>query len=232
MNKRGTHVEVIISFIIFVVFLVFILIASKPSITKQEDKKNLFDSLEFKIMEDVSSDMTAVTISIEDNVEEWVTLDKTINDLGIEGNVIVKDSSGAHVDAYLSGDSITIRRINPLDTLFKIYYSEEFGELNPIGARPTRATNIGLTKTNEYVFEEKVRALIADNYETLKTEFNVPKDMNFGYGITLSDGTIVETTPEDLRTNISTSVYVRETQIEYVNTEGDILLGYLRMKIW
>ena len=175
MNKRGTHVEVIISFIIFVVFLVFILIASKPSITKQEDKKNLFDSLEFNIMEEVSSDMTLVTISIEDNVAEWVTLDKTIDDLGIEGNIIVKNPSGAHVDAYLSGNSITIRRVNPLETLFKIYYSEEFPEVNPVAAYPSRATNIGLTKTNKYVFEQNVRTLIADDYETLKERFNVAR---------------------------------------------------------
>jgi hypothetical protein len=44
----------------------------------------------------------------------------------------------------------------------------------------------------------------------------------------LSNGTTIETSEEE----ISTSVYIKERSIEYVDLEGNILMGYLKIKIW
>jgi hypothetical protein len=56
----------------------------------------------------------------------------------------------------------------------------------------------------------------------------IPEGVNFGYGIILSNGTSFETKGEELSTNI----YMRERPIEYVDSNGNVLMGALKIKIW
>ena len=75
MNKKGTHVEVIISFVIFITFVVFLFVASKPAIIKQEDKTNLLDNLEYKILEkEISADVKVISVTISSVTGNCVNL--------------------------------------------------------------------------------------------------------------------------------------------------------------
>jgi hypothetical protein len=56
----------------------------------------------------------------------------------------------------------------------------------------------------------------------------IPKGVRFGYGIRLSNGTTFETEGE----NVSTNVYIRETPIKYIDSKGNISLGFLKTKVW
>ena len=71
--------------------------------------------------------------------------------------------------------------------------------------------------------------LINEDYETLKNNLKIPKGIEFGYGIKLSNGTTFETNREE---NLSTNIFIRETPIRYVDLEGNILIGVLKTKIW
>jgi hypothetical protein len=227
-NKRGSHVDVIISFIIFVTFIFFLLAIIKPAMSTQTDKKNIFDNVELGITNKTSSDMTIITATLGSGGNNCVSLNNLISDAGIGNNIIVKDALGRTVSSEIGGNSLQITRTSTNDTFFKIYYSEEFDELGTGSGCSSANYALGFTKTSKYIFEKKVLELIAENHETLKKELKVQEGVNFGYGIVLSNGTSLETNEE----NLSTNVYIRETPVEYVDLEGNILEGYLKTKIW
>ncbi|MCX6750292.1 MAG: hypothetical protein NTZ83_02445 [Candidatus Pacearchaeota archaeon] len=227
-NRRGSHVEVIISFIIFITFIIFIFASIKSPINRQEDKKNIFDSIEVGIINKISSDMTVITATLASEGEECVNLNNFTSDLNIGGNILVKGPSGGNVGSHIDGDSLEINRESNSDEFFKIYYSEEFDELGTNSGCEGISYEIGLTKTSEYIFEEKFLEMMNDDYEALKTELDIPKGVNFGYGMILSNGTTLEKTSEE----VSANIYIRETPVEYVDLEGNVLEGYLKTRIW
>jgi hypothetical protein len=226
-EKRGSHVEIIISFIIFVTFVVFLLTMLIPTVTTKKDKENAFEGIQMQILDKVSSNMTLVTVNL-DSGDDCVDLTNILNDVGIGNNIIVKDNSGTTVEAYSDGDSLEIDSSSSSDTFFKIYYSEEFNQLEASSGCTEEGYTLGLTKIEKYVFENKVIDLIAQGHESLEDEFKIPESIEFGFGIVLSNGTLMAT--QDA--NVSTSVYVQDTPIEYVDTEGNIVEGYIRTKVW
>lgn len=237
MNKRGSHVEVIISFIIFVSFIFFLFSIMEPSINTQKDKENIFDGIEAGIINKISSDMTIITVKIiPTTTQNCIELNGEITNLGIDSKVVAKGNSEQSFNCYISSanpNNLQIERASTSDNLLKIYSSDAFAQVETSSSSCqtlVRGTgySLGLTKTSKYIFEKKVLDLIAKNYEILRNELNIPKGVNFGYGIVLSNGTTFETTEQE----VSTNFYVRETPIEYVDSEGKILMGYLKTKIW
>lgn len=235
-NRKGTHVEVIISFVIFIVFVVFIFAASRPSIAKQEDKKNLLDSIEYQILDLVSEDVKVVTIAFPSSTEPCLTLDNSMSGLGIGERIVIKNSSGQVLEntrVRRNGDFISISGLTPQETLFKIYFSNEF---SPIASGSSSCASageeIGLTKNDSYVFQQKIHTTMNGNYNDLKAGLDVPAEMDFTFGIVLSNGTLIEKSHPDLQSDISTSIYVKDKQIEYIDLNGNINSGYLKIKIW
>jgi hypothetical protein len=226
-EKRGSHVEVIISFIIFVTFVVFLLSILIPTVTTNKDKENTFAGVEIKVMNRVSSNLTSITVNLDDG-DDCLDINNLIDDTGIGNNIIVKDYSGANVESYSDGNSLEIHPGSSSDTYFKIYYSSEFEEISEGSGCSDVGYTVGLTKTKKYVFENKVIDLINADHEELETEFKIPESIEFGYGIVLSNGTTLETNED----GVSTNIYIKDTPIEYVDGEGNIQEGYLRTKVW
>ena len=61
MNKRGSHVGVILSFAIFITFMVFLYFIIEPAIRIQGDKQNILDNLERELLEKFSANLTTYT---------------------------------------------------------------------------------------------------------------------------------------------------------------------------
>jgi len=227
MNKKGSHVEIIISFIIFVTFIFFLFSVVEPTIGTQKDKENIFDNLEYGIKNKISSNLTTITV-VTSGGGSCISLANFISTFDIGENIVVKDISGRDLVSTINGDSLQIERGSASGNLLKIYYSEEFNELDT-GTSCTQATyETSLTKVRRCVFQRKISDLVNQDYEDLKAELNVPEGVDFGYGIILSNGTIIETQEGELSTN----VYVRETPIEYLDSRGNLMEGYLKIKIW
>ena len=226
-EKRGSHVEVIISFIIFVTFVVFLLSILIPTVTTNKDKENTFADVELKVMDKVSSNLTSITVNL-DNGGNCFDIAGLIGNNGIENNLVVKDNSGTNVESYADGDSLEIHPASSSDTFFKIYYSKEFDEVGTGSGCSDVGYTLGLTKTEKYVFEKKVINLVNANHEDLEVEFKIPESIEFGYGIILSNGTIIETDDGELSTN----VYIKNTPIEYIDMDGNMQEGYLVTKVW
>jgi hypothetical protein len=254
MNKRGTHVGVILSFIIFVTFIVFLLTAINPVLNTGEDKESLLDYMGAKIRENTSSNFTTITVSILDNspsIQNCIRLKDFLFDLTFVGiiippaDLIVKNANFNIEEAYYSsalgtgGDAnaIRINRGNKESRFFRVYYSPEFNVLPETSCNPlseldkTTGYEIGSIQTGRYVFKKNILALIDtynSDYGELKNFFNVPPGSEFGFTFVESGSTKTTAT----QTSKAPEIYVKETPVQYIDEQANVLSGFINLEVW
>ncbi|MCL5018557.1 MAG: hypothetical protein M1416_02195 [Candidatus Pacearchaeota archaeon] len=239
-NKRGSHVGMIISFIVFVTFIVFLYSVVRPVVSIGQDKKTIADYLVVKIVENVSSDFNSTSVQILDNVPQdcisltgFFTL--LVND-GITFESLVQNEFRVlQTESYRNviGD-LVIDRTDSDNTFFRIYTSAEYDALSEregCVSIPQNSYKIGGITSNRYPFKHNFEFLIASyeaNYTQLKVDWNIPAGTDFGFEFTESDGTKTEVgeIPE------SVDVYAEEIPLQYIDEEANILSGFINIKVW
>jgi hypothetical protein len=91
--------------------------------------------------------------------------------------------------------------------------------------------NLGLTKTENFIFETKIIGLIinsSSDYSGLKTSLGINPGDDFGISFKYANNTQKKT----MERNVTTNVYVEETPIQYITSEGKKEFGFLSVKIW
>ncbi len=64
MNKRGSHVDVIISFVVFVALIIFLYAILQPTITTQQNQANLQSSIQTKLLNSMSDTLTSINLKV------------------------------------------------------------------------------------------------------------------------------------------------------------------------
>jgi hypothetical protein len=235
-NKKGSHVAVVISFIIFVTFMVFLFTMAKGSFQTEKNKDSLIEYLKTKLIEETSSQLNTVTVNLsKTSSQACVELNGIVPDFGITSKVIVKNQNQITTPSSVNGDNLRIIRINNNDQFFKIYTSNEF-PLTGTGSwtcdqfNEGTDYNLGIAKTEKYVFEDKVFDLITrySDYKNLKEYLKIPEGTDFGIGFVYENGTSINVGIKD----VTTDVYIKETPVQYVSRGGDIKSGFLRIIVW
>jgi len=241
MNKRGSHVGVILSFVIFVTFVVFLYFILSPQLNVERDKESFLDYLRFQLMEEFSTNLTSITVSI-DSSTECVVLKNFLDEINVSSRLIVKDSEGDISNVYISSsdsDDLIIDRVSSSQGFFKVYYSDEFEERSSISPEgcdeliKETGYEITLIKEERYVFDTKVLDLLneyddEETYEDLRERLNIPEGSDFGFNFVYSDETIIKTEEKGTPGN----VYAREIPVQYVDEEANVLLGKVNVKVW
>lgn len=244
-NKRGSHVGIVLSFVIFVTFLAFLYSILEPTMRMRRDKEALLDYLKIELIERFSTNLTSVAISTDKEVKE--TCVKLVNFTGeveVDSRLIVKDEEGDILRATILENDLFIDRVIEESGLvfFKIYNSEEFEELDEeemscdklgVLKREDKGYIVGLVRTNVYIFEKKIIELIdayeiEGGYENLKDNLNIPLGSEFGFSLIYSNKTKIGTEEKDIPTNI----YVKEIPVQYVDEESNINSGFINIQVW
>ncbi len=233
----------IISFVVFITFVVFIYSVIKPSISTGENKQTTLEYIEKKITENVSDNLTTVTVNINTgsnpdsnciNLNSFIFYSKTGD------KDIIKNSNQVIQPAYVytSGASnyLRIERASKDDAFFKVYYSQKFPALNPPGGTCDSLEYdtdyvIGSITTVGYLFKNDVIRLkdyYDNHYEKLKSDFKVPPGNEFGFDFVESDGTTIKAEQDIGNVN----VFADEFPIQYVDEQANILSGFINMKVW
>jgi len=241
MEKRGSHVGVILSLVIFITFLVFLYTVVEPLVTVQKDKESLLSYLETELTERVSSNLTTSSVGINKTTPQTcVQLGDFVNETEISLRLIVKDDeTGEILKANISQDENDLFITKGVESVFfKVYDSPEFEELEKVteisGCKfleDEKDYSIGLIRTNEYLFESKIINLINEygaGYADLKEKLKIPLGSEFGFSITYDNGTIIGTGEK----NLSINVYAEEIPIRYVDDEANINFGFMNIKVW
>jgi len=237
--KKGSHVGIVLSFVIFVTFLAFFYSIIEPTIQIDQTKQIILNYLEGELINNLSAELTITTVTVNKTIVQLcVELQDLMESLGTERKIIVRDNLGNRSQSFIRGQSLQINRTRADESFLKIYYSEEFNDLMnaPQPCPPALREEQGeyairLTKKENYVFESKINKTLdmyKTNYEELKTQLNIPLGTEFGFSFINSTGGIIKTDEK----NISTNVYVGEVAIQYIDSNANILHGFIDIKVW
>lgn len=258
-TKGGTHVGVILSFVIFVTFLLFLYtILIEPSIN-QQGNKFLLDNVRLNILEEVNVenfttktfliDMSGVNlgnkkcIRINENEGGGGTNVKKggLADLDSQGiKFTIKDSSNKLINYSKLGQNNL--NIGPIDSSFdgflKINYASDYGGspeyTGPQNCRSIFPDDYEITResSSNEILESKITGLIdsyALNYELLREQLKISVDNEFILAFVYGNGTILEPEGEIPR---NVNVYVTEILAQYIDKEGNFKLGTIIIKMW
>src|SRR3989339_10789 len=195
LNKRGSHVGFILSFVIFVLFILFLYTTIQPAIKIQKEKTLFIDYLKDVLVENFTVNLTTITIKINATVnpnKDCISLKDAKGSLINETSLLIKDENNSKLSYEFQGKDLEILTGKNFSGFLKIYSS------------------IGI--------QNKSSPPIV-GCEPL---FNVTPS------IIIANGTRIETENGDL----STSVYVQEYSIKYLDLEGNIKFGFLNIKVW
>ncbi len=238
-GKRGSHVEMMISFSIFILFIMTIFIIIAPSLKGKSDKTAVINSLSQKLIENSSSNITATLVKVEAGYtpplgESCITISG--GGWASGESVVAREITGERTASSFSYPHISIAWTG--NRFFKIFSSNESFEAVTLDSStcssPLEGSNFNVKsiKTERYVFESGIKNLKTSydsSYEDLKAYLNFPPEQDFGFVFINSNGVISVNADKN---TTSKEVYSVEKPIIYVDNESVISSGILRLKVW
>ena len=237
--KRGSHVGVVLSFIIFITFMAFLYTMIEPAIKMKEDKQFILNYLEIELIERLSEDLTSITVIIDKTItQDCVELVDSMNEELINNKLITKDNSENVLESKTLDNNLFINRGDGQTDFFKIRISEEFEPIEEgkiPGCKPLKKDKeeykIGSINVNKYLFETKIIELkenYSSDYDSLKKELNISIGNEFGFDFIYNNGTIIGTKTGETKRDI----YIEDIPVQYIDKEANILPGVIRIKVW
>ena len=238
-QKKGSHVGVVLSFVIFMTFIFFIYLITQPAL-KTERKDNSLEFLAMGLMEKVSANLTAVSVAItQSNPQDCVRLSSFFSTTDVGNRVVARDDSGNTLQSSVDVDDLLVVRNGV--TFFKVYESEEFntaatGQINPCQQLSQgNGYILGLIKTDERVFQAKVVKLIGNyssDYDGLKDDLKISQGNEFDFSFTYANGTEIATKNKNQTISSSINIYAKNVPIVYISENASEESGFLNVKIW
>ncbi|MFZ1971011.1 MAG: hypothetical protein WAU65_02425 [Candidatus Nanoarchaeia archaeon] len=248
MNKRGSNVDVIISFIIFIGFLVFFYATIQPSMKTQPDKSTEINFLYQELAKSMGSNLTLITVSTNyqggvQNHLQLVGMIDNLSSLGMPPNIVVTNSTGAIFNSVSSTHDIYVDTSSGAQNqmIFEIYYSPQFsliptgtltGSQNLILNANTNYYTIGpVRNTSSYLLDFDIINLIGEynnNYNALKSQFNISPVDNFGFNFTYQNLTSIGTSGAPKSSNVYSELF----PVTYLYKNSTLQEGNLIVKIW
>lgn len=229
-TKKGSHVGIVLSFVIFVTFVMFFYIMIRPSLAA-ENKSSVLNTLKENIIEMASSELTSASVIAEEMLGNCIRLNNFFQ-TGIGEKVVAKSDEGETLELRRHPSSNHLQVINEGNLFFRIYESEEFDQIEQGSPWCDESDyEFGLIKNTTEIFETKILDIIdrhEDDYEGLKQDLAIPTGNEFGLNFTYANGTSVSTTDSATKINI----FSGEFPVKYITKDAAIEMGILRIKIW
>jgi len=245
-NKKGSHVGVVVSFVIFVTFLVFLYTIIQPVTVREKDKSYILNYLKLNLIENSTGNITTMIVNVAAPIlpgKACINLQNMIGEGEGEIPISMKDhlSFTANGESFLydeSGQGFIVNVGEGFQGIITITYSEDITPLPyvPVGGCDPHSYPTGYIKTFSEIFETKMyeinESYYAD-YEGLKVYLGLPSGTEFNFYIYDSqrnEPPIIKAEIQEPPTD--RSVYVEETPIQYTDASGNKLFGFLVVKVW
>jgi len=244
ISKKGSHVGMVVSFVMFVTFLVFLYTIIQPVTVREKDKNYILDYIALNLLGNTTVEMSTLIINVDEPIQgdkDCINLQQIgINQIPLElrKNLIFKTPEGESlVYQDVNDNVIHVRTGNNFLGIIRVYASEEFsGLIESVGGCDPHAYPIGNLKFYSEMSEEKMYELNESyytDYEGLKIELGIPEGTEFNFYIydsQRSEPPIISADIQEPPTD--RSVFVEETPIQYTNENGDTLFGFLKIEVW
>jgi len=243
MNKRGSHIDVIISFAIFIAIIIFVFAIIQPVIYNKQNKGVITGQIEKKILDNVSGNLTIISVSARDLSSACVDLKDFItnSNIGTTPHIIATNEAGTIYSLEVSSPDVYVTRTSASNEFFRIYGSSLFPESTTGQPGSCTALTLGSGSGNysvnqiqseDYVFEKSVLQLISyinADRGAAKDYFNVSELNNFGFNFTYQNKTSIGTT-DNLPS--SSNIYSQAFPVIYVTENASIESGSITIRIW
>jgi|TARA_Y100000310_G_scaffold10701_1_gene11393 hypothetical protein len=233
-SKKGSHVGLVLSFVIFVTFLIFVFTVLNPAVSEERGKGLELGLVKESLINNLTSDLSVTSLKVLDSTEYGKDCFQIDNIFG--ENVKIKDENNEHIEGSSSEIDNKISISHNQKNFFRIFYSAGFlsGAGRGVGECDVLEVSnytIGSTKVNDYIFEEDVYQmfeLYENNYFMLKENLGISLDNNFGFGFINSSGF------EDVRgfEEVSGNVYIEEIPLQYYDSEANVKSGSIKVRVW
>lgn len=235
MNKRGSHVGMVLSFVIFVTFLLFIFSVLQPEIQEDKTNKAAMKNLEREIIENISNKLSSFTLSVKNESIKTNDCFKINNLIPEKDKVIIRNSSKEIIGASNSGGNLVSEYLTKRG-FFKVYHSHLFEEekisCKQILVFESNYSVSSKTKT-KYIFSLLAKELansLEIKYNSMKNILNVPKNKDFQFALVLNNGTEIGNL--NISENLKTNVEFKEWPVQYVDDKANILPGNVKIRVW
>lgn len=239
-SKRGSHVGMILSFVIFITFLIFIYTTLQPTIKTGREKQVILDHIKKDIISDITGNLTTVNIEIlQDSPESSCFNFKDIVEVSDLDNTIVKNSQGDIVNSNKKTDSIDASWNGEGNQFFKIIYSEQdFIETSEPASScyqletcsETTKCKINSVRQDEQILATKIGEVLGDyegKHEILRERFNIPADSDFAIIAYVGDSSFGA---EPINSQVN--IFSDEVVFQYINSTADTSTGKMRISVW
>lgn len=238
-SKKGSHVGVVLSFVLFITFVVYLYAITQSNIDIAQSKEDSLTYLKENFLKSVSATLNVSSVGIEQpSSYDCVNLVNFLSTTNFGNRILASDEFGNSAPVRVSPSQNTLSVDKETNSyLLTLYSSEEF-EISDSGSfsgcqnlGEGSGYLIGLTKTEEYLLESKILDLInqySTDYSGLKSSLGVNPGDNFGITFTYNNG--VEVGTQD--GNVTTNVYVEQAPIQYITTGALRDSGVLSFRIW
>lgn len=230
LSKKGSHIGIILSFMIFVVFLVFLFSALQPALKVEKDKEAILEHITNSITELSSDNLIIENVVIDNTGGEYDCVE--IDKIETDKNIIVK--SGDVVIPYYLNGQIIVGNLGAEKYLFKIYYSDSINQ--QLSSKPTctadkikTSPEIGFVNNETVIFISKFDELVNENYDLLKIKLGVGAGTDFSFSLLDAEKEKINGMKD---TQISTNIYVNEFPVLYSNENAEIKSGFINVKVW
>ncbi len=230
-QKRGSHVGVVLSFVVFVTFLIFIFTTLQPLTKTTQKREILLDYLKEKLTDEISSDLIKITISGAGTGEQILRVNAPQGECFNGYSIVGKTQNGKSLMGKIFECNAYVKApLNP--NLIYVFLSKEnisIGE--PASISDFEEVKISLYQKKKYIFKSKALEFIErynKEYFILRDELEIPKGSEFGFAFEDSQGKVFKTNEQDVQTD----VFVDQIPTEYVNKSGDIMGGFVSFKVW
>jgi len=219
-NKKGSHIEFVLSFLIFVSAIVFIYVIVGSLIPKEFSEKNVLDSLSENILDELNSETLVLRVN---SVGSCVQIVKP--EFSEEGFVLATDDSGL-VDSFVDENYIYSAGTG----FIKIYYSDAIEESDSFAVDECDLVLLDSVRNEKNFFEKSIIDLMnnfSEDSDGLKTRLDVPSGINFDLYFEYEEGVSL-----GFERDVNAGIYSRDLHLFYVSVEGIEKEGLLRVRVW
>jgi hypothetical protein len=248
MRKRGSHIGVIVSFMVFISLIVFLYAIIQPKIANQQDKTVLINTIKNDIIQNMTGgNYTQVIVRVyeEKTQKNCVQLKDFFSSTGTGPRAILVNSSGTLISLYKDSSNPNDLFLNASPLNFTIYYSPDFPNLSqttlgssctPLTQTPSQnyysVVGVNNISTRNYISRPSVINLVKNydqDYLGIQKQFNLTLIQNFGFNFTYQDGTSTGTSD---RAPTGVNIYSQEFPIVYYGESGNLEEGKLTVRVW
>jgi hypothetical protein len=240
-NKTGSHVGMMISFMIFITFVVFLIAIFWPSLNINSGKSGILEGTKINLLNYLSSDLTTISVRIKDGenlVKNCVDFQQltALNETGLSGsNMAVKKADDSSLGfEYKESTSILGISSDKTNRFFKIYASQGIsateGTYSSCDILTTNDYDVGIVRKESRIFQKKIIDAISlynINYQTIKQDAGISSG-EFSFDFIYENGTLIRTREAPLGIDISTE----RVSIDYLDANLNLHSGDIVVKVW